>query len=334
MAAAGKNGRCVLRARAREWPVRFARAPARSTRMPPSHPPPRALPSFSRFACCSFGLGNTVRAVVFDWAGTIVDYGSCAPAEAFIETFRRAGVAIDAATARGPMGKNKRDHIAEIIYAPHVAAAWAAAHGGRAPAERDVDDVYAAFTPVQVAAAAARAAPVPGALATLAALRARGVKVGSCSGYNAAIMEAVVAGARAHGLAVDAVECAGPANGRPRPWMSTRVLEALDAYPLHACVKVDDTVPGIAEGLNAGMWTVGVARSGNELGLDEAAEAALLARAPAEHARLLAAARERLRAAGAHFVIDSVADFMPVVDKIEALQAAGVSPLHDAAREE
>jgi len=109
--------------------------------------------------------------------------------------------------------------------------------------------------------------------------------------------------------------------------MSTRAAEALDAFPLWAVVKVDDTVPGIAEGLNAGMWTVGVARSGNELGLDAAADAALAAAEPARHAALLAAARARLAAAGAHFVVDSVADLMPVIDEIEARLRRGVSPL-------
>ena len=33
------------------------------------------------------------------------------------------------------------------------------------------------------------------------------------------------------------------------------------------CCKVDDTVVGIDEGLNAGCWTVGLAISGNEVGL-------------------------------------------------------------------
>ena len=148
---------------------------------------------------------SPLRAVIFDWAGTIVDYGSCAPAEAFCEIFKRAGVPIDVATARGPMGKNKRDHISEIIYSPHVRAAWLAAHGAQ-PSETDIDKIYAAFTPVQVEVVKRRAAPIPGALELIASLRARGVRVGSCSGYNAEIMAAVVSGAAAHGLTVDAME--------------------------------------------------------------------------------------------------------------------------------
>jgi phosphonoacetaldehyde hydrolase len=105
--------------------------------------------------------------------------------------------------------------------------------------------------------------------------------------------------------------------------MSTRVAEALDAFPLWACVKVDDTLPGISEGLNAGMWTVGVARSGNENGLDQAEDAALAASNPAAHAQRLREARERFVAAGANYVIDSVADLMPVIDDINMQLAGG-----------
>ena len=119
---------------------------------------------------------------------------------------------------------------------------------------------------------------------------------------------------------------ASPTNGRPKPWMSTRVAEALDAYPLRGCVKVDDTLPGIEEGLNAGMWAVGVARSGNEMGLDAREEAALLEQQPQVHAARLNGARSRMQAAGAHYVVDSVADLEPVLKAIEARLAAGEAP--------
>ena len=314
-----------------------------------------------------------VKAVIFDWAGTIVDHGSIAPVLAFVEVFAKHGVSIDVVravggvggvvwvgrsvvagqpasasptpsrphphpptsphppqpTARGPMGTNKRDHISSILYSPAVSAAWAAAHGGAAPDEASVDALYAAFTPIQVSAAAARAEPIAGAVALVAALRARGVRVGGCSGYNRAIMEAVARGAAARGLALEANTCANAAgsNGRPKPWMAAEVAAALDAWPLSACVKVDDTLPGIAEGLHAGMWTVGVTASGNELGMDAAELAAAEAADPRGFADRLAAAHARFAAAGAHYVLRSVAELMPVLEDIAARIAAGETPL-------
>ena len=163
-------------------------------------------------------------------------------------------------TARAPMGSNKRDHISAIIHAPHVAEAWKAAHGGAASTEADIDALYAAFTPIQVEVVKTRAKAIPGAVALLERLRAAGVRVGGCSGYNDAIMASVAEAAAAlpveqgGGVKVEASACANAAgnNGRPKPWMAVEVALALDAWPLRACVKVDDTPVGIGEGLNAG----------------------------------------------------------------------------------
>ena len=166
------------------------------------------------------------------------------------------------------MGSNKRDHIAAILAAPHIAQAWAEAHGGVPSTDADVDAIYAAFTPIQVAVVATRAAAIPGAVGVIAALRADGVAVGGCSGYNDAIMASLTAAAAAlpasegGGVTVDATACANAAgtNGRPKPWMAVEVCAALDAWPLRACVKVDDTPVGVGEGLNAGERSGGVVR--------------------------------------------------------------------------
>jgi phosphonoacetaldehyde hydrolase len=88
-------------------------------------------------------------------------------------------------------------------------------------------------------------------------------------------------------------------------------------------VKIGDTSVDIGEGLNGGMWSVGVAVTGNEVGLTVAEYAAL----PAEERRRLAqVATDRLLAAGAHYVVDSLVDVIPVLDSIEARLAAGEKP--------
>jgi phosphonoacetaldehyde hydrolase len=97
----------------------------------------------------------------------------------------------------------------------------------------------------------------------------------------------------------------------------------LGIWPGHSVVKVDDTQVGIAEGLNAGCWTVGVALTGNVFGLNPAETAAL---SPAEHTRMRDLAYSQLERAGAHFVIDSIADIGPVLDAIEGAMARGERP--------
>lgn len=118
----------------------------------------------------------------------VVDFGSVAPVRAFIEVFKRAGISIDAPIARGPMGLNKRDHIKAILAVPSVAQQWQN-NRGRAATEADIDAIYHAFTPIQIEVVKDRAAPIPGAVSVIAGLRKSGIKVGSCSGYNAPISE-------------------------------------------------------------------------------------------------------------------------------------------------
>jgi phosphonoacetaldehyde hydrolase len=88
-------------------------------------------------------------------------------------------------------------------------------------------------------------------------------------------------------------------------------------------VKVDDTGVGIEEGLAAGTWTVGVAVSGNAVGLGLPDWRGLN---PAQQEVLRERAGLQLRAAGAHFVVDSVADLLPVVEEISRRVAAGERP--------
>ena len=246
-----------------------------------------------------------LKAVVFDWAGTIIDFGSRAPVVALLRAFEAAGVPIDEAEARIDMGLAKGDHIQAILAAARVSAAWRAAHGS-APTAGDAAALLERIVPIMRDTAREAAILIPGAAATVKVLREAGVRIGSCTGYTRDMMADVLPAAAAQGYAPDHLVCAGDTpSGRPSPLMVWHNLIALDAWPARACVKVDDAVVGIEEGRAAGVWTIGVAASGNAIGLDEAALAAL---DPADRQQRIDAAAATLRAAGAHDVIDSVAD--------------------------
>lgn len=264
-----------------------------------------------------------VRAVILDWAGTTIDYGSRAPVAAFVEVFRRRGVEITPHQARGPMGTAKRDHIRALLSLEPVGEKWELVHG-RSWNEADVDAMHEEFVPLEVERAASHARLIPGVVKTVAELRERGIKIGSCSGYDREIMAEILPAAREQGYKVDTLVCPEdvPA-GRPHPWMMYRAAMDLRVYPMSACVKVGDTVPDIEEGLNAGAWTVGLAKSGNELGLSEEEVAALDA---ATLASSLGDIRERMLRAGAHHVADTIADLPDVLDSIEGRLERGERP--------
>ena len=258
------------------------------------------------------------KAVVFDWAGTMVDFGSFAPVGVFVELFAGFGVTVSADEARAPMGMAKRDHIAAMMAMPRIAEAWAERHGAP-PGEVDLGRAYAAFLPMSEQVAAKYATLVPGAKDAVDALRARGLAIGSTTGYTRSIMEHVLPVAAAQGYVPDNVVCSDDVSeGRPAPLGMYKCFAELGVYPPSVVVKVDDTAPGIGEGTAAGCLTVGVALSGNLVGLSPEELGALFAD---EVAGLRASASSQLRAAGADHVIDTVADLPALLDQLE--QSAG-----------
>ena len=264
-----------------------------------------------------------LSAVVFDWAGTILDFGSCAPMGAFVRLFKQFGIDISIEQARGPMGVAKWDHIKALSLLPEVAAQWEQQHG-KPFSDADIDHLYEVFTPMNAAVVGDFADFIPGALDTVAALRARGLKIGSTTGYNRPIMDIVTPLAEAGGYLPDNLVCAGDhASGRPSPLMMYRCFADLGVWWPETVVKVDDTEVGILEGLNAGTWTVGVSVSGNAMGLQLHEWEALSAD---EQQTRREAASAKLRGAGAHYVIDSVADLLPVLDDIAEKLAQGIKP--------
>lgn len=264
-----------------------------------------------------------VKGVVFDWAGTLVDYGCFAPTVVFIEIFKRFGVEISVAEARAPMGGHKRDHIQEILMADAVSARWQAAHGA-APTQGDVDTLFKEFVPAQIEAVKHHTDIIPGALETCEWLREQNIPLGSSTGYSRDIMEPVLDLAAKAGLVMDHVVCADevPA-GRPAPWMCFDNARRFNAYPMESMIKIGDTVPDILEGLNAGMWTVGLSVTGNEMGLTEAEVKAL---PPREYAKRRDAASARLLQAGAHYVIDGIIELPDIVEEIMDRLESGDRP--------
>jgi len=264
-----------------------------------------------------------LRAAIFDWAGTIVDFGSLAPAAVFVEVFKRQGVPLTVEEARGPMGMHKRTHIALLTEMDSVRGRWKQKHG-RLPAEADIDRMYAEFIPLQLKCLSDFSALIPGTKATVAALRKREIKIGTTTGYNADMVAINEKDAEKQGLVPDCVVSASDVPlGRPSPFMAQIAMMRLGVYPVEACVKIDDTRPGIDEGLNAGMWTIGVAISGNEVGLSLKDWKKL---PKAEQQAKREAAAIRMHQAGAHYVVDSVADILPCIDDIEARLSRGERP--------
>ena len=264
-----------------------------------------------------------LQAIILDWAGTVVDFGSFAPTQIFVEAFGEAGVEVSLAEARGPMGMGKWDHIRTLCNEPQIAERYRAAFG-RLPTDEDVTALYERFMPMQIAKIADHSALIPGALDTITALRNTGLKIGSCSGYPAIVMEKVVELAKSNGYVTDYVVATDEVpNGRPYPAQSLANVIALGISDVAACVKVDDTTPGILEGRSAGMWTVALTCSGNALGLTYEQFRALSEEKLAEERVRMGKLFEASRP---HYMIDTINELPAVIEDINARLKRGETP--------
>jgi phosphonoacetaldehyde hydrolase len=267
-----------------------------------------------------------IAAVVFDWAGTVVDFGSRAPALAFVRLFAQEGIALTEAQAREPMGLPKRDHIAALCRMPAVQQAWAARFGHE-PTEADIDRLYDAYLPMNAQTIVEHAELVPGTLAVSQWLRSRGVSVGTNTGYSRVLAQPLMAEAARQGFEPDCAVCADDVPfSRPSPMALYKAFVELGTWPARRVVKVDDTVPGLLEGRHAGCWTVGVLASGNEVGLSLRDWQAL---SPEQQAQALQKARLRLSASDPDYLIPTVADLPAVIEVIERRLIAGDRPKLD-----
>ena len=271
-----------------------------------------------------------IAAIVLDWAGTIVDFGSFAPVVSIQEAFAARKVPISAAEARGPMGLEKREHLRRLLEDPDIRRRWTTAAGAE-PSARDVDALYRELEPRLGAAVRRYSRLIPGVRELTDELRTWGVRIGTTTGYLRPLVEPLAEEAGRHGFTADAVVCPSDVRaGRPYPWMCFEVMSRLGVFPPRCVVKIGDTPVDMQEGVNAGMWTIGVTLSGNEGGLSETEAAQLTADERSERSL---EAEQRLYEAGAHYVAEGAWACRSVLARIEERIIRGEYPAREKVRE-
>ena len=254
-----------------------------------------------------------IECIIMDWAGTSVDYGCFAPVAAFVDSFRAAGIGVTPAETRAYMGLTKIEEIRALFNIPRVREEFRAKHG-RDYTDADVQERYAEFQRVLFATLEDYATPIPDVPEVIAGLRARGIKVGSTTGYTKQMMDVVIPAAERMGYKIDACVTSDqlPA-GRPCPYMIYQNMIELAVPSVDCVLKYGDTIADIREGVNAKVWTVGVILGSNELGLTQEEVVALPATELEARKREV---RRRMLQAGAHYVVDSIGQLPAVIDEI------------------
>jgi phosphonoacetaldehyde hydrolase len=263
-----------------------------------------------------------LRAIMLDWAGTTVDYGSIAPVLALQSLFAQHGVPLSREDARRDMGLLKRDHIRSILELPNIRKEWKK-RTGKEPDEATVHSLFEEFGPLQMKIIGQHSHVIDGVAETVNSWQERGLRIGSTTGYTREMLAPVLNQAAHEGYRPNASVCPDEVGaGRPAPWMLMRNAQLLDVYPPTACVKIGDTISDIEEGRNAGMWTIGLTRTGNMIGLDVSSWEQL----PEFEQRFqLKVAEDRMRHAGAHFIAESIPACDHILSVIEQNIAEGIT---------
>ncbi|MGI6069306.1 MAG: phosphonoacetaldehyde hydrolase [Blautia sp.] len=211
-----------------------------------------------------------MECVIFDWAGTTVDYGCFAPVQAFVEIFRHYGIEPSMDEVRKPMGMLKRDHIKAMLSMERIRNLWMEIYK-KEPSERDIDAMHDMFQEKLMGILENYAKPKPYVEETVKALRSMGIKIGSTTGYTDQMMELVVPKAAQLGYSPDAWFSPNAVNnvGRPYPYMIFENMKALKISSVNRVIKVGDTISDILEGKNAGVYTIGVIEGSSELGMTQ-----------------------------------------------------------------
>ncbi len=273
----------------------------------------------------SRGYTGQVKGLILDWSGTTADAYVLAPAVVFVQVFQKHGVDVTMSEARGPMGLRKDLHIKAMTEIPEIRERWHDIHG-QYPSQADVDRMFGDFVPMQLDCLRNYTTLLPLVAETTQSLQKQGIKIGSTTGFLRSMVDILEEDARKQGYTPDASVAGDEViNGaRPKPFMVYRNLDLLDVHPIQSVIKVDDTVSGVGEDLEAGCWGVGIARYSNYMDMDTLEEADSLSED--EINRRLAHTRELLQKAGAHYVIDTWEQMPDVIEDVNIRLGRGEKP--------
>lgn len=255
-----------------------------------------------------------IETVIFDWAGTAVDFGCFAPVNVFLTIFEDAGVTVTLEEARKPMGMLKIDHIRTMLEMPRIQEEWKRVHG-QSFTEEDVQALYKEFESKLMESLAAFTNPIQYVKETVQQLREAGIRIGSTTGYTDSMMEVVTLHAAIKGYQPDFLVTPTQVGdkGRPYPYMIFKNMEALGSKSTKQVVKIGDTTSDIKEALNAGVWAVGVIIGSSEMGLSEEEFTSLTVE---EQQFEIQKAKRIFEEIGAHYTIETMKELPALIETI------------------
>lgn len=260
---------------------------------------------------------SSISAVILDLAGTTVDPFVTSPLCSFKSIFKDHNVNISSSIIRKDMGLRKDIHIENMLDEPSVKEQWYT-YKGAYPDKLDVDMLYKDFRPKQIQQLSESCELVPGAVYAYEYMRSQNIRIGGTTGFDRSMVRVIKHKMINQGYCPDEIiagdDLVGNLGIRPKPFMIYEAMKKMNVYPIHNVIKVDDTVCGIQEGLNAGCWTVGIYGYSNEIEVDSMADWHKLSEAEQKKKRSIAC--HKLIEAGADYVILDLYELPHIIQQI------------------
>ncbi|MEO1772873.1 phosphonoacetaldehyde hydrolase [Candidatus Enterococcus ferrettii] len=250
----------------------------------------------------------SVKTIIFDWAGTTVDFGCVAPVIAFKKAFDEKEITLSLDEIREPMGKLKREHIKILLDLPSVQEQWLEAYQ-QLPQDKDTEEIYERFEAFLFEDLAEYSKLKPETVEVVQQLQSHGINIGSTTGYTSEMMEVVTEAAQKAGYKPDFLATPDMVGnlGRPYPYMIYQNMKHFNNLSVTEVVKVGDTVADIQEGKNAGVFTIAVVEGSSEMGLSLEEYTDLSA---AEKVKLVKKVTDRFYQAGADLCILNLTELL------------------------
>lgn len=265
-----------------------------------------------------------IEGIIFDWAGTTVDYGCFAPVNVFLSIFKEAGIEVTLEEAREPMGLLKWDHIKAMLEIERISNLWKERYG-RPFSIEDVNDLYSKFEPQLISTLDQFSDPIDHVVAVINNLKEMGLKIGSTTGYTENMIEVVARGAKEKGYQPDCIVTPDSTDGigRPKPYMIFENMKKLSMTATWRVVKVGDTISDIKEAVNASVWNVGIIIGSSLLGMEKNTFDQLTLEMKEYY---ISQTKNQFLESGADFVINTMEDLPVLLEKIDELIELGKRP--------
>ncbi|WP_368654179.1 phosphonoacetaldehyde hydrolase [Ornithinibacillus sp. 4-3] len=255
-----------------------------------------------------------IKAVIFDWAGTIVDFGSMDPVVALKNVFKSFQIDVSYELVRESMGKHKKDHIRDILTSASSASQWESIYH-QSWTEEDVEMVYQSFNKELIHVLSTDAEMLDGVLELFQALRERGIKIGSSTGYRKDMLDLIINQITDERLLPDFIVTASEVEkGRPYPDMILKNLELMDIKDKQQVINIGDTSVDILSGLNAGVFSAGVLIGSNQMGLSKEEFQSLNEK---EKEEIISNTQKKFEQSGANAIARQIGDVLEIINDLE-----------------